>query len=429
MNVNVEKLQGDKAKLTVELTKEEFEVYYENALEKLLEKAEVKGFRKGKVPRKIYLQRFGEGQVYQNAMDSALSESYEKAISENNLDPIEEPKIDVDFEKFQADKIFAFTAEVQLYPEVVLGQYFGVEAVKDSITVTDEEIENQISLDRKRKSDLELVEEGTLEKGQTAVFDFEGFLDGVPFEGGKAENYSLEIGSGQFIPGFEDQMVGMKPEEEKTIQVKFPEDYQAENLKGKAAEFKVKLHEIKKRVMPELNDEFVKELEIEGATTVDEYRAQVKADLENEKKEAAQYKFEEDILHQVCDNATVAIPDILVERRKEKALKEEEQRAKNYGMTLEQILSYRGMTLEHFKEHLTEDAKHDVRQELVLNKIIETENIVLSDDDFEKQYQKLSEMYNQDLDNVKKQFPKNRIQYHFLLQKTIELLKDKAIVK
>ncbi|HBP26295.1 MAG TPA: trigger factor [Acholeplasmatales bacterium] len=428
MNVNAEKQTGDKVLITVELSKEEFNVYYEQELTKLLANAEIKGFRKGKAPRKMFLDKFGEGQIYQNALDSALGKTYYEAITEQNIQVIDEPKIDIDFEVLDKEKTLKYKAEVLVYPEVELGQYFGVEVVKEPTEVKDTEIEIAIRRDLQSKSDLELVENGTLEIGNTAVFDFEGSVDGVLFDGGKAENYSLEIGSKQFIPGFEEQMVGMKSDEERILKVTFPADYQAENLKGKTADFKVKLHEIKKNVLPELNDEFVKSLEIEPKT-VEEYKATVAKKLAEEKKEASDHKFEYDLLRKVCDNAKANIADVLVEHRKDNMLKQEEDRAKGYGITFEQLLKYQGTTLEKYKEMITEPAKFEVLKELVLNKIIEVEKIELNDADYEKGYSEIAAMNGQDLNAVKKQYPKDQISYHFMLLKTIESIKEKAVIK
>ncbi|NLD26748.1 MAG: trigger factor [Acholeplasmataceae bacterium] len=429
MNVNFERLAGNKVELHVELSPEEFQKYYEEAFTKILETADVKGFRKGKVPRSIYLSRFGEGKIYQDAIDLALNRTYFEAVDANKLQVLDEPEIDIDFDKLNSDKTLKYKATVLVYPEVELGQYFGIEIEKESTKVSDADMEKQIQLDLRNKSDLELVEEGALEIGNTAVFDFEGFKDGVPFEGGKAENYSLEIGSGQFIPGFEEQMVGMKADEEKYIDVTFPEDYHVEDLKGQPVQFRVKLHEIKKRVAPEFDDEFVKELGIEGVSTVDEYKEYQRKKLEAEKKEASDNKFEYDLLSKIMDQAKVEIPEVLVERRKESMLRQEEQRAQGYGIKFEQLLAYQGMTLDQYKEQITEAARLDVLRELVLNKIIEVENIDLTDEDFENGYQDLAKMYNQDVETMKAQLAKERIAYHFLLEKTVKMLKERAIIK
>ncbi|HHZ12208.1 MAG TPA: trigger factor [Acholeplasmataceae bacterium] len=429
MNVNIEKIPGSKVQIKVEIDSAEFKEYYETAFEKVLETAEVKGFRKGRVPRSVYLQRFGEGKILQEAIDEAVNRTYYKAVEENQLQVLANPEIDIDFEKFEAEKALAYTATVPVYPEVELGQYFGLEVEKESTEATPEEVERRIGFALNSKADLELVEDGTLEVGHTAVFDFEGFKDGVPFEGGKAENYSLEIGSGRFIPGFEEQMVGMKPDEEREIEVTFPEDYQAEELKGAKATFKIKLHEIKKKVLPELDDEFVKDLKIENVNTVDEYREYIRKAIEAEKREASEAKFEADLLDKVCAGAKVEIPEVLIEQRQENIIRREEERARQYNLTFAQLLAYQGMTLDQYKEQIAEAAKNDVLRELVLNKIIEVENINLTEEDFEHGYRHLAEHYGMDPEAVEKELPRDRVAYHFLLEKTIDLLKEKAIVK
>ena len=224
-------------------------------------------------------------------------------------------------------------------------------------------------------------------------------------------------------------MVGMKPNEEKEIEVTFPEDYHAEELKGQKAKFRIKLHEIKQKVLPELNDEFVKTLNIENVKTVEEYKEYIRERLATEKKAASDNKFEYDLLNKVCENAKVDIPEVLIEQRKDSMVRQEENRAKPYNISFEQLLAYQGMTLDQYKEQITEPARQDVLRELVLNKIIEVENITLEDEDFQKGYQTLAEMYNQDPQEIEKQIPRDRVAYHFLLEKTINLIKEKAIIK
>ena len=429
MNVKIEKMPGSKVEIKVEIESAEFKDYYEEAFKKVLEDAEVKGFRKGKVPRAVYLQRFGEGKIIQEAIDSAVNNTYFQIIEEHKLQVLDHPTIDIDFENLDLEKGLAYTATVYVYPEVELGEYFGIEIEKESAEASEEEIQRRMDFALNSKADLELLEEGVLEKGHTAVFDFEGFKDGVPFEGGKAENYSLEIGSGRFIPGFEEQMLGMKPEEEWEIEVTFPEDYHAEELKGEKATFKIKLHEIKKKVVPDLNDDFVKGLNIENVNTVEEYKEYIKKTIESEKKVASESKFEADLLDKVCEGAKVEIPEVLIEQRKESIIRQEEERAKPYSISFEQLLAYQGLTLDQYKEQITDTARRDVLRELVLNKIIEAENINLTEEDFEKGYQNLAEIYRQDPEDIKNLLPRDRVAYHFLLEKTINLLKDKAIVK
>jgi len=428
MKVDIEKNGDNKVKLKVSLDANEFSRYYEEELNKIVANVEIKGFRKGKVPRDLYLRRFGEAKVLQQAFDRALSDSYYKAVEDNNIEVIASPKIDIDYDAYAKNKSFGYSAEVEVYPEVKLGQYFEIEIEKESTEVTAKDVDDYIYGVRKSKSDLEIMET-PLEKGNVAIFDFEGFVDGKPLPEGKAENYQLEIGGNEFIPGFEDQMIGMKPGERKTINVTFPDDYSAESLRGKKADFKIVLHEVKKRVLPELNDEFVKAMDIEEAKTVESYRRFIEDKIRVEKKELSENKFEQDLLKRVCENAEVTVPEVMVQRKIDYIIEHEKERAKSYNLNFEQFLAYQGMNLEKYKKTIAEPAKFDVLNELVLNKIIETEKIDLSTDDYEKGYQQIAKRSQMSIDDVKKQFPVDQITYYFLLEKTVDLLKEKAIIK
>lgn len=429
MKSNVERLTSNQVKITVTVEKEEFNQYYESEFEKVLSTVEIKGFRKGKVPRNIYQSRFGDGQVIQNAVDKALQNTYFQVVNNEKVQALDDPEIDINFEKLTKEKVLEYTATVTVYPEVELGEYLGVEVEKLDTEVTEADLNAHIERDLKSKGDLELVEDGVIENGNTVVFDFEGFVDGVAFEGGKSENYSLEIGSGSFIPGFEEQMLGLKTNEEATIKVTFPENYQAENLKGKVAEFKLKIHEIKKLMLPELTDDFVKSLEMENVNTVEEYKNHLNEHIKEEKEEASENSFEFNVLDAVCKNAKIDIPEVLVNRRLDSIIEQEEQRVKGYGLTFEQLLQYQGMTLEVYKEQMKKVAENDVLREVVLNKIMEVEKVELTDEDINEGYEKLAKAYNQEVNTIKDQLPLDRVTYHFLLQKTINLLKEKAVIK
>lgn len=429
MKVKVEKLEGSKVKLTITVEKEEFNEQYDKALVKVLENVEIKGFRKGKVPQKMYLDRYGDGEVIKEAIDGAINSSYVDAIKSKKIDVVNQPEIDLDFKEIGKDKPFKYTATVEVYPEVELGKYYGVEVTKESDEVTEKEVDDYMNRELKNKSELEILEDRVLENGLTAIFDFCGYVDGVAFEGGKAENYSLEIGSGQFIPGFEEQMVGMKPEEEKKINVKFPENYQAENLAGKDAMFEVKLHEIKKRVLPVCDKEFFDELKIEGIDTVEKWRDHLRNIIKTEKIEANENKFTDDVLSQVCLEAKVDLPEIMVTDRLDQMVERVEQQAKAYGLTAEQLLAYQGTTLEQYKELMKEPAKKSVLEEIVIAKVIQTEKIKLNASDYKKYYANLAKQYNQAEDAVEKNFPKERVEHYFLTLKAIDLLKENAIIK
>lgn len=429
MKSKIEQLEGSKVKIEVTLTKEEFNEKYEVAFEKILKDVEVKGFRKGKVPREMYIKRFGDGAVIRDCIDLALNDSYFEVVSKKNVRVVGQPDIDIDWESVGHDKPFKYTATVEVYPTVTLGKYLGVEVARESDEVTVNELEDEINRTLKNNSELELVEEGKLEKGYTAIFDFCGYLDGKEFEGGKAENYTLEIGSGQFIPGFEDQMVGMAPEEEKDINVTFPSDYQAENLAGKPVVFKVKLHEMKKRVLPTLDDEFIKGLEVEGVSTVSEWKENIKETLAKEKKEANDNKFTDDLITAVCNDARVDIPKAMIDNRINQMVSQVENQAKAYGLTVDQLLSYQGTTLEQYKELVKPSAEKNVLESLVIEAVRDAEKIKLTKEDYEKYYAFLAKQYNQEVEQIQKSLPKERVNEYFLDLKTIDLLKENAIVK
>ena len=429
MKVNVEKLEASKVKIEVTLTKEEFNEKYESAFEKILKDVEVKGFRKGKVPREMYLKRFGDGAVIRDAIDLALNDSYYEAVTSKKVNVVGQPDIDIDWEKLGHDKPFKYTATVEVYPEVILGKYLGVEVKKESDLITDDELQAEVDRNLKNNSELELVEGKPLEKGHTAIFDFCGYLEGKEFDGGKADNYSLEIGSGQFIPGFEDQMVGMNVEEERDINVTFPENYQADNLAGKPVVFKVKLHEIKQRVLPTLDDEFVKGLEVEGVNTVDEWKLNIRETLQKEKKEANDNKFTDDVINAVCSDAKVDIPNAMIENRVNQMVKQVENQAKQYGLTTEQLLSYQGTTLEQYKELVKPSAEKNVLESLVIEAVRKAEKIKLLKADYDKYYEVLAKQYGQTAEQIKKSLPKERVEEYFLDLKTIDLLKDNAVIK
>lgn len=431
MKVKVEKLEGSKAKLEVVLTKEEFNEKYEKAFDKVIKDVEIKGFRKGKVPRQMYLKRFGEGAILQEAIDIALNETYYTAVTSKKVEVVSQPEIDVDFEKLGKDKPFKYTAVVEVYPEVTLGKYYGVEVVKESDEISEEEINSHIERELKNNSELEVVEGKPLEKGNTAVFDFTGYVDGVEFEGGKAENYSLEIGSGQFIPGFEDQMIGMEVNETRNINVKFPEDYHAEELKGKDAVFEVVLHEIKNRVVPTLSDEFVKEeLEIKDVNNVKEYKAYIKEIITKEKTEASENKFADDVITLAMENANVDVPEGMIDTEVNHQVKQIERQAKAYNMPVDVLLKYSGLeSLEAYKEAIRPSALMSVKQRLVFSEIAKVEKIKVTKADFEKEIKLIAKEVNKTVEEVKAVYTKEALSPYILLQKAIELVKTSAVDK
>ena len=430
MNVKLEKLSQCKVKLEITCTKEEFNNALDRAIDEACKKVEVPGFRKGHVTRRVFLSRFGEAAAYEDAINNVMNDTYPQALEETKVIAVGYPKVDCNFETLGRDKEFVYTAEVEIWPDITLGEYKGVEVEKEQVNVTEAEVENYINQVLKNKSELVLVEDRTLQLNDTAVFDFEGFVDGVAFEGGKAENYSLKIGSGQFIPGFEDGMVGLATGEERDVVVTFPENYGASDLAGKEATFKVKLQDIKEEVLPELTDEFVSELEVEGVKTVEEYKTNILNKLTEEKTQASDNKFVADLLDKVCEDAIADIPEAMIETEVENQVRRIEEQAKMYGMPLEMLLQYSGMKdLDAFKAQAREYSAKKVLEEVVLDKVARVENLVPTEEAIEAEYATLAEGYHQDVELVKKQISKENIIAFLTNKLAIDFLKANAIVK
>ncbi|MFA5542283.1 MAG: trigger factor [Bacilli bacterium] len=430
MSVKLEKVSGCKVKLNFVLAEEDFDKAIDEAFEKNIVNVEVKGFRKGKVPRDIYNKKFGEESLFDDALNIAVNKAYNDALLKHKLEIVNSPELDVEYETIGRGKKLKFSVSVEVWPEVELGQYKELEVEKETTEVTEEDIKNYIDTNLKSYAELQIVEDGVLENGYTAVFDFEGFVDGVAFEGGKAENYSLEIGSGQFIPGFEDQMLGLEAGEEKTVKVKFPENYQAENLQGKDAEFKVKLHEMKKRVLPTLNDEFVKELELENINNVEEYNAYVKDLLLNEKKEASENKFVDDLLNKAVENATLEVPQGLVNEEVNRAFSQLENQAKMYNIPVEQFLGFYGISsAEEYKKNVEPSAINNVKQRVVFLKVAEAEKIKISAKEYNEEFDVIAKETNKSVEEVKNLYSKELLAPYLKIRKAIDLIKETAVIK
>lgn len=426
MKVKVEKLlEESKVKLTVNFTEEEYKAQYDVELQKVLADVEVPGFRKGKVPQNMYLKKFGDSKVVMNTMDTLINKSYQEVVTNKKIKVVGYPTIDL----LEPKKGFGYTAVVSVLPEIVAKDYKEIEVEKEVVNVTEEDVQKEINRTLSNSADLEVVEDGALEVGNTAVFDFCGKVDGVEFEGGKAENYSLEIGSGQFIPGFEDQMVGMKVGEERTLKVKFPENYAAE-LSGKDAEFDVKLHEIKVRVLPELNDAFVEGLEIENVKTVLAYKEMVKANLTAEKEEASKNKFEDDVLTKLIENNPFTVPAEMIEDGVNRQVEKLENQAKAYGLTADLLLKYQGIeSLDQYKELLKPGIENSIKEEFILESIAKVEKIKLVKEDYDKYYGQIAKYQNKTVKEVKANLPKDVVKDRFLLFKARDLVLESVVVK
>ncbi|AOZ89824.1 trigger factor [Bacillus xiamenensis] len=398
MSVKWEKQEGNEGVLTVEVDAETFNKALDDAFKKVVKQVSIPGFRKGKVPRGLFEQRFGVESLYQDALDILLPVEYPKAIDEAGIEPVDRPEIDV--EKIEKGESLIFTAKVTVKPEVKLGDYKGLNVEKDDTTVTDEDVQEELKAMQNRQAELVVKEEGAIENGDTVVLDFEGFVDGEAFEGGKAENYSLEVGSGSFIPGFEEQLVGLEAGAEKDVEVTFPEEYHAEDLAGKPAVFKVKIHEIKAKELPALDDEFAKDVD-EEVETIAELTEKTKKRLEEAKENEAEGKLREELVAKASENAEVDIPQAMVDTELDRMMKEFEQRLQMQGMNLELYFQFSGQDEEALKEQMKEDAAKRVKSNLTLEAIAAAEDLQVSDEEVEEELSKMAEAYNMPIENIK----------------------------
>lgn len=419
MKYVINKLQEEsKVEISVVFTKKEYDAKYEVELEKAMAEAEAPGFRKGKLPKSMFLKKFGDARVHQNVANELINESYMEIAEKEKLEVVGYPKIDL-LTDIKDDE-WGYKAVVAVYPEIEAKDYFGIVAKKDEVNIDDKKVEEEVNRNLKNHADLEVKEGGTLEKGNTAVFDFTGYVDGKEFEGGKAENYELEIGSGQFIPGFEDQMVGMKAEEERTLKVKFPTEY-AKELAGKDAEFKVKLHEIKQRVLPELTDEFVKELDIKDVDTVEKWKEFLKGNLITDATEAANNKFEDDVFKALLDKNPVVIPEDMIESEVDNRIKQLEATAKQYNMPAELLLKYQGIeSVDQYKELIKPGIKNDIHYQIVIAAVVKQEKVKLLASDYTKYYKQMAK--GGDVEEVKAKYPKERVTEYFKMLKAHDLI-------
>ena len=398
MSVKWEKQEGNEGVLTVEVDAETFKTALDDAFKKVVKQVSIPGFRKGKVPRGLFEQRFGVEALYQDALDILLPVEYPKAVEEAGIEPVDRPEIDV--EKIEKGESLIFTAKVTVKPEVKLGDYKGLGIEKDDVSVTDEDVQNELKALQERQAELVVKEEGAVENGDTVVLDFEGFVDGEAFEGGKAENYSLEVGSGSFIPGFEEQLTGLEAGAEKDVEVTFPEEYHAEELAGKPAVFKVKIHEIKAKELPELNDEFAKDIDEEVATLA-ELTEKTKKRLEEAKENEADAKLREELVLKASENAEADVPQAMIDTELDRMLKEFEQRLQMQGMNLELYTQFSGQDENALKEQMTEDAAKRVKSNLTLEAIAQAENLEVTDEEVEAELTKMAEAYNMPVENIK----------------------------
>lgn len=397
MSVQVEKLEKNMAKLTVEVSADELEKAIEKAYQKQKKNITVPGFRKGKVPRMMVEKMYGKEVFYEDAANEIIPSAYEKAYDECGENIVSTPKIEV--VQIEAGKPFIFTAEVALKPEVTLGAYKGIEVDKVDVTVSDEEVDAEIEKERDRNArSISVTDRAVQDKDQT-VIDFEGFVDGVAFEGGKGENYPLTIGSGAFIPGFEEQLIGKNIGEECDVNVTFPEDYHAEDLAGKAAVFKVTVKEIKEKQLPDLDDEFA--AEVSEFDTLAEYKEDVKKNLTEKREKDVKNAKEDAVVDAIIENATMEIPEAMIETQQRQMVQEFAQNIQMQGLSIDQYFQFTGLTAEKMMEQVKPQAEKRIKSRLVLEAVAKAENITASEEDFEAEVAKMAEMYKMEADKVK----------------------------
>ena len=424
MSLKIEKLENSMAKLTIEVSPEDFEKAVEKAYQKNKNKISVPGFRKGKVPRNMIEKMYGKEVFYEDAANEIIPEAYEKAFEECEEDIVSAPKIEV--VTLEAGKPFVFTAEVALKPEIKLGKYKGVKIDKIDTTVSDDEVMEVINKERENSGRSVSVDRPVQDKDET-VIDFEGFVDGVAFEGGKGENYPLTIGSGAFIPGFEEQLIGAKKDEEVEVKVTFPEDYHAEDLKGKEAVFKCTVKEIKEKELPELDDEFA--AEVSEYDTFDEYKAATLKNLQEKKVEEAKDKKEAAVIDAIIEASEINIPEAMLETEKRQMVEDFAQRIQSQGLSMDQYMKFTGLTPEKLLEQVTPQVEKRIKSTLVLENVVKAENIEASEEDFEEEIKRMSDAYKMEADKLKEMIDdkaKKQIMADLCIAKAAKFVVDNA---
>jgi len=426
MSLQVEKLEKNMAKLTVETSAEELENALQKAYLKNRGSIALPGFRKGKAPRKVVEKMYGAGVFYEDAANILIPEAYAKEVEGSELDLVSQPEIDV--VQIEAGKPFIFTAEVALKPEVTLGEYKGVEVPKQVIEVTEEEIQAEVDKERENNSRIINVDDRAAAQGDIVVLDYEGFVEGVAFEGGKGENHELTIGSGSFIPGFEEALIGSKIDEDVDVNVIFPEEYQEEKLAGKPAVFKCKVHEIKVKELPEADDDFAKD--VSEFDTLDEYKDNIKKELIEKKEKDAKSARETAAIEKAVENAEMEIPDPMVAEQVKQMAEDFSRRIQSQGLTIEQYFQFTGMTAEKFMEQMKPEALKRIQNSLVLEAVAKAEDIQASDEKLEEEIVKMAQTYKMEVDKLKELMGDNEINQlkkDLAIQEAVALISEAAV--
>lgn len=425
MSLQVEKLEHNMAKLTIEVPAEELEKALETAYQKNKNKISVPGFRKGKVPRNMIEKMYGPAIFYEDAANELIPDAYEKALDECEEEIVSAPKIDVT--QIEKGKDFIFTAEVAVKPEVTLGKYKGIKVDEADLAVSEEEINAQIEKERENSARTISVEDRPVKDGDITTLDFEGFVDGVAFEGGKGTDYPLTIGSGSFIPGFEEQLIGAELNKEVEVNVTFPEDYHAKDLAGKPATFKCKIKDIKEKELPELDDEFASE--VSAFDTMAEYKEDVKKSLEMKKADAAKIAKEEAVIDAVIEDAKMDIPDAMVETEQRQIIEEFSQRMRMQGLTMEQYMQFTGMTSQALMDQTKPQALKRIQSRLVLEAVAKAEDLKASEEDYAAEIKDMSEKYQMEEDKIKEMLGekgKKQVEEDLAIRKAVDFLVDNA---
>ncbi len=421
MNVKVENVEKNVVQLEIEVDAAKFEEGMKQSFIKNAKKFNVPGFRRGKAPRSVVERYYGEQALYEDAINIVCADAYDEAVEENDLHPVERPELDI--KQIGSGQNLIFTAKVTVKPEVTLGEYKGLEIKKTVANVTDEEVDNEIKKAAEKNARLVSVEDRPVQKDDITTIDFEGFVDGVAFEGGKGTDYSLTIGSGQFIPGFEDQLIGAKIGEETEVKVTFPEEYHSEELSGKPATFKVTVKEIKVKDIPAIDDEFAKD--VSEFDTLEAYKEDLKNKMVHEAEHQAEHKNEDSVIGKAVENASVDIPEVMVSKRVDDLVRDFEMRIQYQGLDLNKYLEIMGMDYNTFRGQFGKRAEDEVKTQLILEKISQVENIQVTDEDVDKEIKTMAENYKQDAEEFKKHLSEDDIEYikeSNKMKKTIDFL-------
>ncbi len=425
MKTELNKLEGNFIELKVEFDAEEWKKAQDKTLRKVAKNMNIPGFRKGKAPVSMVKSMVNKAMLLEDSLDVLMNQHYTQLLRDNKISPIAQPQLTMDVMTEDELKV---TLKIEVKPEITLGEYKGIEVVKDAVEVTEEDVENEIKALQEQNAELQIKEEGEVEEGDTAVIDFEGFVDGVAFEGGKGEKHPLVIGSHSFIPGFEDQVKGMKVNEEKDVVVTFPEDYQATDLASKEATFKVVCHEIKTRVLPEVNDEFVKDCALDGVETVEDLRTNIKTRLQNQKEQEAENKYTDELYSKVIEQSPFDVPETMINNEIDQMISEIKQNIQQQGIDFDTFTKITGKDETSIREEVKAQAEQRVRFNLILEAIAKAENLTVTEEEIDEEFNKIAEAYGKEVKEIKSLLSgvTDSISNDLLMRKAVKVIRDNA---